>query len=375
MSWLTSVMKHVDYLRGRYEPFAVRDEADRTAALAVLEEVRRYELNRVQGRSVLESSAFVDAEVDSKLYAVRDTQDGRVVGCVRSTPVAQIATLPDSRREYELDKFPPELIERSEVITRLAILKDHRKTAASPALFRKLYDDALDEGRLLLGLLSCEPGLYAGYLRIGFRPVGAVHQGASGGFRIPMVFVNHDLEHLKQVRSPLARQLARRSGPHPQEGVLWYRALEAREGNIHPGVAFYMDDGKQEVHAPLTRGLSEDGRADLLRNAMEVDCHPGDVVVAAGDGGRSMGFVVRGLVQVETQQRVVALLGEGELFGEMAVALEKPRTANVVAASDDTRVLMLSQSCLARLRDPADVARAWRNLARVLATRVQRRNG
>ena len=85
-----------------------------------------------------------------------------------------------------------------------------------------------------------------------------------------------------------------------------------------------------------------------------------------------MGFVQQGIVQVEDGGRVIAVLGEGELFGEMAVVLNTTRTANVVAVGSDTRVLMLSQTCLDRLKNPKDVTQVWRNLARVLATRLRR---
>jgi hypothetical protein len=371
MSWLTTIVKHLDYLRGRYEAFPVRDEATRAGVLHVLDEVRRKELKRVHGRSALESAAFVDADISYELYAVKDKQKDQVVGCIRVTKADQIAAIPESREEYHLDKFPLALLARTRVFTRLAVLQAYRKTAASLVLLQRLYDDAL-AGDTLASLLSCEPGLYAGYLRLGFRPLGGVHQSASGGFRIPMVAILHDGEHLRRIRSPMVRQLARVEGPLPQEAVQWYQMLEAREGPIDPGVAFYDDDSAHEVHAVLTRGLSKAGRAQLLRNSMEVKCCPGDVVLSVGDGGRCMGFVKRGALQVEVGGRVVAMLGEGELFGEIAVAQDSSRTANVVAVGNDTRVLMLSQTCLDRLKNPADTIQVWRNLARVLAMRVRR---
>ncbi|MBL8345141.1 MAG: cyclic nucleotide-binding domain-containing protein [Rubrivivax sp.] len=385
MSWLGTIAKHVDYLSGRYEALPVRDDTLRAAVMQVLDEVRRKELKRVHGSSALESAAFVDAEVPYQLYALKDTRHDQVIGCVRVTRADHIATLAQSREEYHLDEFPPELLARSQVFTRLAILRDYRKTAASLVLFRRLGEDAL-AGGMVTTLLSCEPGLYASYLRLGFRPLGSVHQGSSGGFRIPMVLMNHDLEHYRRVKSPmlapLSAQAEATAGPASREALLWYRTLEARTGTIDPGVAFYADnagaDGTGEggdgieVHAPLTRGLSAAGRAAVLHNAIEIPCHAGDVVLAAGDGGRNMGFVLSGAVQAQIGGRTVSMVGEGELFGEIAVVMNTTRTATLVAVGDDTRVLMLSQTCLDRLDDPADRTQVWRNLAQVLATRVIR---
>jgi hypothetical protein len=369
MNWLSTIAKHVDYLSGRYEAFPVRDEVARAGALRVLDEVRRNELNRVHGRSALESASFVNADVPYELYALKDTRKDEVIGCIRVTRADRIAAIAGSREEYHLDKFPPSILARTVVFTRLAILREYRRTAASLVLFQRLYDDGLAAGDVA-ALLSCEPGLYASYLRLGFRPLGGVHPGASGGFRIPMVLLAHDLEHFRRVRSPVLSQLEAFDGPRSDDALVWYRTLEAREGPIDPGVAFFSDEEGPDVHAPLTRGLSAAGRASVLHNAMEIACRPGDVILKEGDGGRNMGFVLRGAVQAQTGGRVVALLGEGELFGEIAVVLNRTRTATIVAAGDQTRVLMLSQTCLDRLDDPADRVQVWRNLAQVLATRV-----
>lgn len=372
MGRLRSLRQQLDVLLGRYEGVLVESERDLDECLKVLDEVRRVELNRVPGSSVLESGAFLDAEVDDLLVAVRDTSEDRIVGLVRSTPARQIASIPTSRSEYRLDLLPDDLLDRTQVLTRFAILRSHRSTPASFVIVRELYRHSLQHG-LLLSLLSCEPGLYAGYLRIGFRPIGAVHPSAQGGFRLPMVHVHHDREHMERVRSPLLRELPK-GMDLPTDGTQWLRDLEAREGRIDAGVAFYDededDDGGTEIHAWLTDGLSEEGRAELLRNAMEVDCDDGDVVIAAGDGGRFLGFVLEGVVEVKAEDRVVRVLGEGELFGEIALVLDRPRTVDIIAAGDETRVLVLSQKALDRLSSGADQARVWRNIAKVLARRL-----
>lgn len=366
--WVAALGKRLDYLLGRYEAFVVRDGHSRAAAMQVLDEVRRKELNRVHGRSVLESAAFLDAEVGDELYAVKDTRTGAVVGCIRVTTADRIAGLPASREEYCLDKFPPELLARTQVFTRLAILPAYRKTAASLVLLRRVAQDALARG-MLASLLSCEPGLYPGYLRLGCRALGGLHPSPSGGFRIPMVAILHDLDHLRRVRSPLRGLIAAPRGSLPQEALRWFRELEAREGPIDPGVAFHADGSASDAHSALTRGLSAAGRRALLRNAMEVRCRAGQVIVSAGDGGKSMGIVLSGSVRIRQGDGTVAMLGRGEVFGEAAVVGNRRHAADIVAAADDMRVLMLSQSCLDRLRDAADSTRVWRNLAQIMAAR------
>ena len=374
VSKLRSLKQQFDVLRGRYVGFRVESAADRDECMQVLDEVRRVELKRVKGSSVLESAAFADVDVDDVLVAVRDTADGRIVGCVRSTLAPQIAAIPSSREEYQIDKLALELLPRTQVLTRFAVLRSHRGSAASYVIMRELYRDSLDRG-LLISLQSCEPGLYASYLRLGFRPLGSVHQSSQGGFRIPMVLVHHDRDHVARLDTPLVKELAKYE-PLPTEGVEWYRTMEAREGRIDPGVAFYgadeddATDGGDEVHGWLTDGLSDQGRTELLRNALEVNCTDGDVVIAAGDGGRFVGFVLDGVVEVKAGERVVRMLGEGELFGEIALVLDRPRTVDIVAAGDDTRVLLLSQTALTRLSSGADQAQVWRNIAKVLARRL-----
>jgi hypothetical protein len=373
MSWLSTLAQRYDHVRGRFEAFEVDNETDRTHCLAVLDKVRAEELNRVHGSSTLETAAFADRKVKDRLFGIRDSRNGTVIGCIRQTSAAELSRFEGSRAEYRLDIIPPEIRNKTTMLSRLAILKEYRKSLAALSLFSRLADDALEAGDLAI-LLSCEPGLYAGYLRLGFRPFGRVHQGSSGGFRVPMIAIVHDVEHAIACRSPLAGRLKNWTGDAPDTAIRWFRHFQAEEGTIDPGIAFFSADKDKTIHAQLTRGMTERGRAELLKNAMEIDCSPGDYVVKAQDGGRFMGFVISGIVEVHAKDQVVAILGEGELFGEMAVVLDTNRSADVVAAVDGTRVMTLSRNCIARLGRQSDRLQLWQNFAKVLALRLSSAN-
>jgi hypothetical protein len=54
----------------------------------------------------------------------------------------------------------------------------------------------------------------------------------------------------------------------------------------------------------------------------------------------------------------------------MALILDRPRTADIVAAAPETKVILLSQTALDRLTNTSDREALWRNIARVLARRL-----
>ncbi len=79
---------------------------------------------------------------------------------------------------------------------------------------------------------------------------------------------------------------------------------------------------------------------------------PGETLIRAGDKGSSMFVVHNGRVQVQItengRQRPVAVLSEGDFFGEMGLFTGEPRTANVIAL-DETEVLEIGHEAMRRL--------------------------
>ena len=100
-----------------------------------------------------------------------------------------------------------------------------------------------------------------------------------------------------------------------------------------------------EIFAPLSAEETE-------RLAGASSSHifaPGEMVIRAGDQGSSMFVVHNGRVQVQVTEngrpRNVAILNEGDFFGEMALFTGEPRTANVVAL-EETEVLEIGHAAM-----------------------------
>ncbi|HEY0323231.1 MAG TPA: mechanosensitive ion channel family protein [Pyrinomonadaceae bacterium] len=105
-----------------------------------------------------------------------------------------------------------------------------------------------------------------------------------------------------------------------------------------------------DIFAPLT----EDEITQLAHASMRHIFAPGETVIRAGDEGASMFVVHNGRVSVQISDngkaRTVAVLKDGDFFGEMALFTGEPRTANVVAV-EETEVLEIGHQAMKHLFD------------------------
>lgn len=91
---------------------------------------------------------------------------------------------------------------------------------------------------------------------------------------------------------------------------------------------------------PLLGELDEAARADLKPMLVARLALPTERIIRRGERGDAMYFIASGAVEVQPPGSQVVRLGTGEFFGEMALVLRRPRTADVVALSY-CRLLML----------------------------------
>jgi len=103
-----------------------------------------------------------------------------------------------------------------------------------------------------------------------------------------------------------------------------------------------------DIFAPL----SPEETAMLAQASVRHVFAPSEIVIRAGDAGSSMFVLHNGRVQVQVSDnghlRPVAVLNEGDFFGEMALFTGEPRTAHVVAL-EETEVLEIGHEAMKKL--------------------------
>jgi hypothetical protein len=109
-----------------------------------------------------------------------------------------------------------------------------------------------------------------------------------------------------------------------------------------------------------------------LARSNVIECANGDRVLKKGGAAHNIFVVLDGTLEARDGEKVVGVIRTGEVFGEMAFLLERPRTLDVYAASDSVRVLSLSESIIRAMvaEDPAVAAKLLFNIAKMLCVRI-----
>ena len=135
----------------------------------------------------------------------------------------------------------------------------------------------------------------------------------------------------------------------------------------------------------LFEHLNDDDRANLAEAIDLKSLSAGDTLFKAGEPGEALYVVRSGEIELfikdtAGQRIALALVGAGEMFGELALLDRGPRTATAIAMSDtelleldrDDLLLLFQRSPAAALRLLAAMGRMTRKADELLKTRVSR---
>ena len=140
-----------------------------------------------------------------------------------------------------------------------------------------------------------------------------------------------------------------------------------------------MQDSMCDTYAMLARrmdlfqGLKPGDVAKLFAKGVTTEYDTGEAIFTKGQQGREMFVVLNGKVEVRNEERALAILTKGDMFGEMAFISREPRSATVIAL-EPTSVLALSSEIIHQLLSKDAAIQILENIVVKLCARLRTAN-
>jgi CRP-like cAMP-binding protein len=236
----------------------------------------------------------------------------------------------------------------------------------------------LSDKRVQLVFGACEPHLLTLYLGQGARTYSDQNiNSPDAGYLIPIVTVVEDVEYLRRIGSPEAEQTPDFGDdariPACVDRLIHSSAVLSQRltssGTYLHEIQGALDELARNRVSALD-GLGEEEIERCLGKSNIIEC-------GAGDRLRNIFVVLDGTLEVRDDGKLLRVLSPGDVLGEIAFLLERPRTADVYAATDGVRVLSLSEGTIRHMigTAPEVAAHLLLNISKILCLRIVQGHG
>ena len=326
------------------------------------------------------TSKTIKDDLDEHAIQLYLTADDRIAIAVQVYATDRKGVPETMAKHFDLDSFEEFTGTVFSFTSWLTVAKDWHGSKIASALLGAAYKVARRSGSRF-DFCACAPSRVQMYQRLGYRQFMENFVDEDEGYKMPLVLLTEDENHLRAVKSPflnLSRELE-----NPPETSRWFeRRFPDYARNVGlPAMGeeefweFVTDRLQQTplVGIPLLAGLSfTEAKQVLTHVGTTLRCRKGDHIVRAGDMGHEMFVLLAGSVEVRGGgDQVLARMERGDLFGEIALFSESRRTADVIAA-EDAEVLVLTQEFIERSMKAAPdvVSKLLFNLTKILCDRL-----
>jgi len=154
------------------------------------------------------------------------------------------------------------------------------------------------------------------------------------------------------------------SSQHP----LWQNLFRKKEDRTSEVTEMWMT-------TPLFDKISKRECRDLVKTMHPRLYTKGEMVFNSGDIGASIVLIRSGGIEIKAAEKLLAELTAGDFFGEVALIIDEPRTADAIACEDSELIFFLRSDLEEWVkRSPKSGAQFMLNISTVLAARLRHTN-
>ena len=297
-------------------------------------------------------------DYDKNAKAVIAIKDGEAIGTLRLFWGGDVPFNQALIEAYHLTHFLKLLKEKQIcIVERLMVDEKYRGSTTTLRMYKEVMHFVLSH-HVEAVLLDCEPHHLNAYLKLGFRPFTEPYSYPGIGLVVPMVLITGDYEHLKRVGSPFGMLTREEDLSHCQHTNQLLEIIGRHANVISQSICnqteflkqIYADPSLLENKKPkIFDWLSDDEIKRLTEKSHIIECSLGDHIIEKDNAAKTMFIILSGIVEVRRDGELQAIITPGEVIGEIAFFLKIPRTASIIAATDDVKILSLDEPSMSRL--------------------------
>jgi predicted GNAT family N-acyltransferase len=282
---------------------------------------------------------------------------------------------------YHLSLFLKELDPQQIcIVERLMVDLCHRGGSATLRMYKEVMHFVLDH-HIEAVLLNCEPHHLNSYLKLGFKPFAEIYSYPGIGLVIPMVLITGDYEHLKRIGSPFYLLTREEDFSHCRLVSVLQNTIAQQTSIVSQSTSgkaaflkqIYENAGPLlTTEAKIFNTLNEDEIERILEKSHIIECKQGTHIIEKDNTAKTMFILLSGILEILRDGHLQAVIYPGDVIGEISFFLHVPRTADIVAATDNVKLLSLDEASMSRLLkiDHTLANKILINICRNLCTRV-----
>ena len=283
-----------------------------------------------------------------------------------------------------LEKFLKEHAGTLAISTKFAISPSHRGSLAAHLVTAKMFDDIVDDG-IDFVFSWCAPYLLGFYSQLGFHTyTNAISD--KNGLWTPIVLATRDWEHLRDVKSPLYKQLEKKGlCERTHTSVDWFHdkfgnSLDTAAAVYNDSVLdkiFSLDGGgnssKDLQNMSIFNSMAAADVNKIIGSSRILSFAAGESIILTGQIQDEMFIILEGEMEatLETPRSPVLRFGPGHVLGEIALLTRAKRAADY-RATIPSRLVFLTRQGLAKLMkvEPELSARLLYNISQSLSLKM-----